>query len=87
MIDYEKAMEEAAATAERAAQSVERIKKLLEAGHPRAEDLKLRLLELEQTSMKAEFDRRIAMMKLSMEGKVNAIEVPTAEMGVTGYGS
>ena len=86
MIDYAKAMEEAQAAADRAAQAAERIGALLEGGHPRAEDLKLRLLELEQTSAKAEFDRRIAAMKLSMEGKVNAIEVPTAELGVTGYG-
>ena len=86
MIDYAKAMEEAQAHADRAAQAAERIKAKLEVGHPRSEDLKLRLLELEQTSATAEFDRRIAAMKLAAEGKVNAIEVPTAEMGVTGHG-
>ena len=86
MIDYAKVMEDAEAHAGRAAQAAERIKTRIEVGDPRSEDLKLRLLELEQTSMKAEFDRRIAAMKLSMEGKVNAIEVPAAELGVTGHG-
>ena len=86
MIDHAKAMEEAQAHADRAAQAVERIKAKLEAGHPRSEDLKLRLLELEQATATAEFDRRIAAMKLAAEGKVNAIEVPTAELGVTSYG-
>ena len=86
MIDYAKAMEEAQAHADRAAQAAERIRKRIEAGDPRSEDLKLRLLELEQATATAEFDRRIAAMKLSMEGKVNAIEVPAAELGVTGHG-
>ena len=86
MIDHAKAMEDAQAHADRAAQAVERIKGLLEGGHPRSEDLKLRLLELEQATVTADFNRRIAAMKLAAEGKVNAIEVPTAELGVTSYG-
>ena len=86
MIDYAKAMEEAQAAADRAAQAAERIQGLIQKGHPRSEDLKLRLLELLMVTSQAEFDQRIAAMKLSMEGKVNAIEVPVAELGVTGHG-
>lgn len=87
MIDHEKLIQDASVRADRAAQAAERIRGKLTDEHPRAEDLKLRLLELEMVTMQAVFDQKIAAMKLAAEGKVTAIEVPTAEMGVTGYGS
>lgn len=86
MADLVKVAEEAMLRADRAAQAAERIKGKLVGDHPRSEDLKLRLLELEMATAQAIFDRKIAAMKLAAAGKANLIEVPTAEMGVTGHG-